>query len=138
MRAVVRVFLTLLTKSSWGSLTYQKLPVGKLFIYVQIRFPQKLRLLGWKIRELWIITKICSVAAYRVEYPKQKTNVALISSACPSCSLARARCPTRRCPRVFFFFLIIHDSCISHPNDFKFWKKLLCVYMKNFLTGSFL
>ena len=46
MRAVVRVFLTFPTKSIGGSLMYEKLPVGKLFIYVQRSFPQNLRLLG--------------------------------------------------------------------------------------------
>ena len=55
MRATVRVFLTLLTKSVWGSLTDKKLLVGQLFTYVQRSFPQNLELLGWKIRELWMI-----------------------------------------------------------------------------------
>ena len=40
MRAVVRVFLTLPTKSIWGNLTYKKLPVRKFFIYVQRIFSQ--------------------------------------------------------------------------------------------------
>ena len=31
MRAVVRLFLTLLTKSIWKSLPYKKLPVEKFF-----------------------------------------------------------------------------------------------------------
>ena len=34
MRAIVRVFLTLPTKSVWGSLTDKKLSVGKLFICI--------------------------------------------------------------------------------------------------------
>ena len=46
MRAVARVFLTFPTKSIEGSLTYKKLPVRKLFVYVQRSFFQNLRLLG--------------------------------------------------------------------------------------------
>ena len=130
MRAVVRVFLTFPTKSIDGSSTYKKLPTGKLFIYVQRSLSQNLRLLGWKIRKLWIIRKIRSVAASRVEHPKQKTNFALISSPCPSCTLARARCLTRDVATEFFF-LIIHNSRISHPNNLKFWKKLLCINMSS-------
>ena len=40
MRAVVRVFLTLPTKSIWKSLTYKKLSMGNFFIYVQEIFPK--------------------------------------------------------------------------------------------------
>ena len=46
MRALVRIFLNFLTKSIGESLTYKKLPIGKLFIYVQRRLSQNLRLLG--------------------------------------------------------------------------------------------
>ena len=46
MRAVVRAFITFPTKSIWGSLTYEKLAVKKLFIYVQRSFSRNLRLLG--------------------------------------------------------------------------------------------
>ena len=46
MRAKVRVFLTFPTKSIGESLTYKKLRVGKLFIYVQRSVSQNLRLLG--------------------------------------------------------------------------------------------
>ena len=35
-------------------------------------------------------------------------------------------------------FLIIHNSRIFHPNNLKFWEKLLCTYMDNFPTESFL
>ena len=35
-------------------------------------------------------------------------------------------------------FLIIHNSGIFHPNNLKFCEKLLCTYMYNFPTGSFL
>ena len=135
MRAVVRIFLTFPTKRIGGSSTYKKLPAGKLFIYVLRSFSQNLRLLGWKERELWIIRKIRSVAASRAEHPKQKTIVALISSPRPSCTLARARCPTRDVATEFFF-LIIHNSRISHPNNLKFWKKLLYININNFLTES--
>ena len=108
--------------------------MGKLFIYVQRSFTQNLRLFGWKIREVWIIRKIHSVAGSRVEHPKQKNNVAFISSPCSSCTCSMS--DARRGHRVFF--LIIHNSRISHPNNLKLWKKLLCTYMNNFLTGSFL
>ena len=33
-------------------------------------------------------------------------------------------------------FLIIHNSRIFHPNNLKFWKKLLCTNMNNFLAKS--
>ena len=56
-----------------------------------------------KKRELWIIRKICSVAVPRVEHLKEKTNVALISSLCPSCTLSRARYPTQDVASEFFF-----------------------------------
>ena len=119
MRVVVCVFPTFPTKSIGGSWTYKKLAAGKLLIYVQRSFSQNLRLLGWKIR---------SVAASRVEHPKQKTNVTLISSPCPSCTLARARCLTQDvATELFFFFQIIHNSRIRHRNNFKFWKKT-CLY----------
>ena len=49
MRVVDRVFLTLLTKS----LTYKKLPVEKLFIYVQKSFSQNLRLLLIRMRNTY-------------------------------------------------------------------------------------
>ena len=74
----------------------------------------------------------------------QNKRLTLLSSRlCPSCTLAcactlaRARCPTRDVATECFF-LIIHNPRISHPNNLKFWKKLLCTYMSNFLTGSFL
>ena len=35
-------------------------------------------------------------------------------------------------------FLIIHNSRIFHPNNLKFWEKLLCTYINNFSTGNFL
>ena len=35
-------------------------------------------------------------------------------------------------------FLIIHNSRIFYPNNLKFWEKLLCTYMNNFPTRSFL
>ena len=35
MLTVVRIFLTSPTKSISGSLTYKKLPIGKLFMYVK-------------------------------------------------------------------------------------------------------
>ena len=35
-------------------------------------------------------------------------------------------------------FLIIHNFRIYHPNNLKFWEKLLCTYMSNFPAGSFL
>ena len=33
---------------------------------------------------------------------------------------------------------IIHNFRIFHPNNLKFWEKLLCTYMNNFPAGSFL
>ena len=137
MRAVVRVLLTFPTKSVGGSETYKKLPVRKLFIYVQKSFSPNLRLLEWEIRELWIIILENSVATSRVGHR------------------ARARVQERqgegmRAALVFCFgfstrdaatqriFLIIHNSRIFYPNNLKFWEKLLCTYMNNFPTGSFL
>ena len=35
-------------------------------------------------------------------------------------------------------FLIIHNSRSFHPNNLKFWEKLLSTYMNNFPAGSFL
>ena len=49
---------------------------------------------------------------------------------CFSCSTREAA--TER------IFLIIHDSRICHPNNLKFWEKLLCTYMKNFPAECFL
>ena len=46
MRAVVRVFLTLLTKSVLKSLTYKKLAAKKFFINVQRSFSQNFKLFG--------------------------------------------------------------------------------------------
>ena len=43
MRAVVRVFLILWTKSIWENLTYKKLAEGKLFIYMYEEFLYKIR-----------------------------------------------------------------------------------------------
>ena len=45
MRAIVRVFLTLPTKSVWVSLIDKKLLAGKLFIYVERSFTENLGLL---------------------------------------------------------------------------------------------
>ena len=83
------------------------------------------------------LRKIRSVAASRVEHPKQKTNVTLISSPCPSCTQARAGCLTRGVATERIF-LIIHNFRIFHPNNLKFWEKLLCTYMNNLPAGSFL
>ena len=44
--------------------------------------------------------------------------------------------PAKRSHRVYFSN-VIHDSSIFHPNNLKFWEKLL-TYMNNFPTGSFL
>ena len=67
MRAVVRFFLTLPTKSIWKSLTYKKTSSGRVLINIQRCFSQNLRLFGWEIRELWIIIRNKrSVAASRV------------------------------------------------------------------------
>ena len=52
MCAIVCVVRTLPTKKDCKSLNDKKVPVGKLFIYVQRSFSQNLRLLGLKIREL--------------------------------------------------------------------------------------
>ena len=46
MRGVVRAFLTFPAKNIGRSLTYEELPVRKLFIFVQRSFIQHLRLLG--------------------------------------------------------------------------------------------
>ena len=35
-------------------------------------------------------------------------------------------------------FLIIHNFRIFHPNNLKFWEKLLYTYMNNYPAGSFL
>ena len=35
-------------------------------------------------------------------------------------------------------FLIIYSSRFFHPNNLKFWETLLCTYMNNFPTRSFL
>ena len=35
-------------------------------------------------------------------------------------------------------FLIIHNFRIFHPNNLKFWEKLLFIYMNNFPAASFL
>ena len=48
------------------------------------------------------------MAASRIEHPKQKTIVALISSLC-SCTRGGVRCPTRDVADEFSF-LIIHNS----------------------------
>ena len=137
MRAVVRVFLTFPTKSIGGSSTYKKLPAGKLFIYVQRSFPQNLRLLGWKIRKLWIIRKIRSVATPRVRHRArawvqegQGEEMRATLVFCFECSTRDAA--TER------IFLIIHNFRIFYPNNLKFWDKLLCTYMDNFPAGSFL
>ena len=130
-------FLTFPTKSIGGSLTYKKLALWKLFIYVQRSLFANLRFLGWKIRQLWIIRKKNSVATSHVGHR------------------ARARVPERqregmRATLVFCFgcstrdaatehiFLIIHNSGIFYPNNLKFWEKLLCTYMNNFPTWCFL
>ena len=88
MRAIVRVFLTLPIKSVWVSLTDKKLPVGKLFIYVQRSFTENLELLSWKIREYGItglngIFYVCPenfksfhtifAEKWRVKYKKKNT-----------------------------------------------------------------
>ena len=52
----------------------------------------------------------------------------------------RARAPldsAKRSHRVNFSNLI-HNSSIFHPNNLKFWEKLLFTYMNNCPTGSFL
>ena len=35
-------------------------------------------------------------------------------------------------------FLITHNSRIFYPNNLKSWEKLLCTYMNNFPTGTFI
>ena len=45
--------------------------------------------------------------------------------------------PAKRSHRVYFSN-VIHNSSIFHPNNLKFWEKLLLTYMNNFHTGSFL
>ena len=140
MRAVVRVFLTFPTKSIGGSLTYKKLPVRKLFMYVQRSFFLNLRFLGWEIRELWIIRKKNSVATSQVghraparEQERQGEGMRATLVRLVFCFVCSTRdAATER------IFLIIHNSRILYPNNLKFWEKLLCTYMNNFSAGSFL
>ena len=108
--------------------------MGKLFIYVQRSSSYKLRLLGWKVPELWIIRK-------KARYPR------LASSTCQSARMTRRgdesdvifcfSCSMRHAitERIF---LIIYSSRFFHPNNLKFWETLLCTYMNNFPTRSFL
>ena len=70
-----------------------------------------------------------------IEQLKQTTPVVFISSPCHSCTVARARCPMRDAATERFF-LISHNPNMSHPNNLKFWEKLLCTCIKNFPTGS--
>ena len=109
----------------------------KLFILVQRSFYQNLRLLGWEIRELWIIILKNSVASSRVghrvrarvqEGQGEEMRATLVF--CFGCSIRDAA--TER------IFLIIHNSRIFYPNNGKFWEKLLCTYMNNFPAESFL
>ena len=62
------------------------------------------------------------MTASRVEHPKQKTNVAVISSPCPSCTLAHARCLTRGAATERIF-LLIHNLRIFHPNNLKYGRQ---------------
>ena len=137
MRDVVRDFLALPTRSIGGSLTYQELSVRKLFIFIQRSCFQNLRLLGWEIRELWITRKKNSVATSRIRHRararvQEGQGEAMRATLvfCFGCSTQDAA--TER------IFLIIHDFRIFHPNNLKFWEKLLCIYMNNFPARSFL
>ena len=42
-----------------------------------------------------------------------------------------------KCSHRVYFSNAIHNSSIFHPNNLKFWEKLLLTYMNNFPTGSF-
>ena len=100
-------------------------------------------------REVWATEKVTvQFGSLRLEQlcRKNECNQTIFSSCTFYLKKKNARArfwarapldPAQRSHRVYFSN-VIHNLSIFHPNNLKFWEKLLLTYMNNFPVGSFL